>query len=263
MGRSLTVNVDGVDRRARIHVPDPMPDDPLPLVLAFHGYSLSFEDQETRSGLSPIADREGFVVAYPQALGDPTSWDLAGDGDVAFVRELLAAFDATGCIDATRIYATGFSMGGGLTDVVGCRLADRFAAIAPVSGVYGPSWGGACVPTRAVPVISFHGERDGLVRFLGGEPSPGKKSTPIEEWAAAWAERNGCDPAPVEQPAIGDVDPEFWTNCDAPVELYRVTDGGHTWPGGINDSFDGITTTAISASELMWTFFAANPMVNP
>ncbi len=240
-----------------------MPEGSLPLVFAFHGYSLSFEDQESTSGLSAIADHEGFVVAYPQALGDPTEWDLPGDTDVDFVRQLLAAFDATGCIDPARIFATGFSMGGGLTDVLGCRVADRFAAIAPVSGLYGKSWGGGCDPSRPVPVISFHGEADETVLFLGGQPATGRRSTPIEEWAAAWAERNGCDPAPVQQVAIGDVDPEFWSNCDAPVELYRVTDGGHTWPGGVNDPRDGITTTAISASELMWAFFAANPKVNP
>jgi polyhydroxybutyrate depolymerase len=48
------------------------------------------------------------------------------------------------------------------------------------------------------------------------------------------------------------------------VELYRVNGGGHAWPGSAASaslaSVVGYTTTAISADQIMWAFFAAHPL---
>ena len=83
--------------------------------------------------------------------------------------------------------------------------------------------------------------------------------------AATWAIRNGCDPAPGETPVAADVTLiAFDCPPGAEVELYRVTDGGHSWPGSPFsvqvEAAIGRTTMSVSANELIWDFFVAHPL---
>jgi polyhydroxybutyrate depolymerase len=65
--------------------------------------------------------------------------------DILFVSDLLTHLQGMLCIDPYHIYAPGFSNGGGMTNLLACRLAERIAAFAPVSGSYPPVPGG-CHP---------------------------------------------------------------------------------------------------------------------
>ena len=58
---------------------------------------------------------------------------MANVDDVAFARALVAQVSTTACIDPKRVYATGFSMGGGMAHYLACHAADVFAAVAPAS----------------------------------------------------------------------------------------------------------------------------------
>jgi polyhydroxybutyrate depolymerase len=81
---------------------------------------------------------------------------------------------------------------------------------------------------------------------------------PIETWAASWAARNGCDLDVDAVPVDDGIIERRYANCDAPVVLYTVRGGGHTWPGGsmgIPPVIVGMTTDAIDATETMWQFF--------
>lgn len=261
----LVVASGGLEREVLLHLPNGVPPvDPAPLILAFHGYSSGPYDQEYLSELSTLADAAGFVVAYPSGTGDPRRWDLSGDQDTTFVSDLLEVLGTTVCLDERRISATGFSMGGGLATVLGCRLPDRISAVAPVAGVHGPAIGGACDPTRPVPVMAFHGVLDAAVPYAGGilpdDVWEGKEASGVEAWADEWAARNGCVTEPEISPVSDEVDQLTWTGCEAPVVVYRVTAGEHAWPGGVNDPNIGQSTDDISASELMWAFFQANPL---
>lgn len=261
----ISLTVDGVARSALIHLPASLAaGDPRPLVLSFHGYGSGAYDQEARSGLSTEADAARFVVAYPQGLGDPPAWDLEGDTDTAFVSALVDLLEDSLCLDRQRVFATGFSMGGGMANVLGCRQADRFAAIGPVSAIHGETWGGPCTPARPVPVIAFHGMRDPALPYEGGElvafPDwAGRPVTGVEDWVSDWARIDGCSPEPLVSAVADDVASLAWQGCRAQVVLYRVTDGGHTWPGGVNDPNDGISTDGISATGLLWSFFDRHP----
>jgi polyhydroxybutyrate depolymerase len=262
-GHTGTIGVDvGSDARtAAVHVPD-QPQDPSAVVVVLHGYGDTSAVVDDMTGFSGKGETEGFVTVFPQGAGNPPAWDVAGDGDIGFLGQLLAMLVADPCVDAARIYVAGISMGGAMANVVGCRLADEVAAIASVSGLYGPNWGGQCTPARPVPVIAFHGVEDPIVPYDGGaivDPEVGQRPEfpPVigaEAWAAGWAQRNGCDGDPVEQPAIGKVVPIFWDSCHAPVRLYRITDGGHTWPGSHWD--EPLTNRDISATKLIWDFFS-------
>ena len=235
------------------------------MVVVFHGLGDTPELVEDQTGFSREADLVGFVAVSPQALGDPALWDIAGSRDTAFIDVLLTTLEKDPCVARTRIYATGMSMGGGMANALGCRLAGRIAAIAPVSGLYGPGWEGSCAASRSMPVIAFHGVVDPIVPYGGGpitDPEGRTAGDPpvvgVEAWAAGWASRNHCDPYPREQQAIGKVVPLVWQHCTAPVELYRVTDGGHAWPG--SSWPDPQTNRDISATDVIWQFFSAQAL---
>jgi polyhydroxybutyrate depolymerase len=248
---SLTVN--GQDREAIVRGNETIRW-PQPLVLLFHGYGDTGIGMETETGFTGRAFDEGFIAAYPRAQGDPAKWQFATDADIDFVTALLDKLEGSLCIDERRVFATGLSMGGGMANFVGCRLSDRIAAIAPVAGTYGPDYGEPCGPERPVPVLAMHAQGDHVVPYDGGPVDEGRLGIPpvipVEEWADGWARRDGCQHGPTEAPAGGAVRLR-WTGCDAHVDLYRLSGGGHVWPGGPSDA-----DKEISASDLIWDFFS-------
>ena len=157
----------GQARQYRLHVPPGYrPDNPVPLVLAFHGAGSTGAVFESYSGLSALADQAGYLVVYPQGLGDLSNWDtMPNSRDVHFVRDLLDSLEARCSIDPKRVFATGHSRGGGMADRLGCELSDRLAAIGPISGDYASS--ADCSPTRPVAVVAFHGTLDPAIPYNG------------------------------------------------------------------------------------------------
>jgi len=249
----------GLVRRFLLVVPESAPD-PAPLVLVFHGFTRSPEEIEATSGMSALAEEHGFMVAYPAGTGFPRRWlssPLLGDQDVAFVRDLVGLVSGAVGIDPLRIYAAGMSNGGGMAARLACDAADLFAAVGPVAAAY-PS-GGACEPSRPVPIAAIHGTADPIVPYEGlGEALPA-----VEGVLAFWVGENGCGPEPAVEAVAEGVTRLTWGGCTAgaDVVLYRVADGRHGWPGSGDASPWGATTGAISASALLWDFFAAHPML--
>jgi polyhydroxybutyrate depolymerase len=233
-----------------------------PLVLSFHGHGSGAAAQETRTRLSVLADRDNFVVSYPQGVVGPdgaTGWNTgrARDpqvDDVQFVATLLTQLQGELCIDPQRIYATGFSNGGGFAAILGCRLADRLAAIAPVAGDYYPQPGG-CHPARPIPLLEIHGSADKINPY-GGSIQLGYPSVPA--WLQAWAKRDGCAPAPITTLLGAAVTREEWGNCQdgAVVVHYRLTGSPHVWPSLACEK----DCVAFDAAGAIWSFFAQHPM---
>ena len=244
----------GQTRAYRLFVPPGYrPGKALPLVLGFHGNGGTGAGFEGYSGFSALAASVGFIAIYPEGLGQPQGWDTwAGSQDVQFVRDLVDAAAARCAVDPRRIYAVGHSRGGGMANRLGCDLADRFAAVAGVSGAY--EYGEDCSPARPVPVIAFHGVDDPAVPYNGVPPGMRQAyfiiGTPIPQWAAAWAERDGCAADPAEIFRQGAVTGQAWSGCrgGAQVALYTVAGGGHEWPA------------AVDAARIIWEFFAAHPL---
>jgi polyhydroxybutyrate depolymerase len=138
-----TVLSGGLTRTYLLHVPSGyQADSSEAVVLNFHGHGSNAIQQERRSGMSLLADQQGFIAVYPQGVVGPDGWTGWATGlrgrpqvnDVLFVSDLLNHLQSVLCIDPLRIYATGFSNGGGMTNVLACTLAGRLAAFAPVSG---------------------------------------------------------------------------------------------------------------------------------
>lgn len=266
LDQTWTLAFGGVDRTIRLHVPASYdPTRPAPVVLAFHGYTLSGQIMLDQARLAAASDADGFVVAAADGTGVLRGWNagdccgdpvLAGTDDVGFVGALLDRMIDELCIDEDRVYATGFSNGGFLSHRLGCELADRIAAVAPVSGVMGID---NCNPIRPVPVLAIHGTGDLVVPYDGGGVT-GFRS--VAETIAGWTARDVCPPgAPIQTYAMGDAVCEAHTGCaeGTEVALCTIDGGGHQWPGGTPLPGGGPTSTDLDATAAIWSFFAAHP----
>lgn len=80
------------------------------------------------------------------------------------VAALLDQLEGIACVDPDRVFATGISNEAFLAHRLGCELADRIAAIAPVAG---GNLMLVCDPARPVSVLQFHGLADAVVPFEG------------------------------------------------------------------------------------------------
>jgi polyhydroxybutyrate depolymerase len=164
-------------------------------------------------------------------------------------------------VDEKRICATGLSNGGILSHRLACEAADLFAAIAPVAGTLNFS---PCTPSQPISVIEFHGTGDQHIPYDGGSGSASLVDVDfasVQTSIRFWVSFNECD-AQAQTNAFADIQHAVWTGCtqSTAVELYTIVDGGHAWPGGPGGwSGSDQPTTTISASQLIWEFFAAHP----
>lgn len=286
----VTTTSGGAPRWYLRHVPTGYDaSEPTPVVLDLHGYSEGAQVHTLMSDLGSYGDTEGFITITPHGTGAVPRWDTtAGSADVTFIGDLLDEVEETLCVDDRRVFVTGLSNGAFLTSALACTYADRIAAAAPVAGIRSID---DCDASRPVPVIAFHGTNDTFVTYDGGygtsvanlpnpdgsgrtigesgegtpPPADAPKGPTIEEITALWAERNGCTAKTTESKVATDVTRITWT-CPkgGATELYRIEEGGHSWPGSTFskqvESVVGRTTDSISANEVMWRFFQEHPL---
>lgn len=227
--------------------------EPAPVVIVAHGWLQTGQAMYDLTQYQKVADREGFVLMYPD--GEPASigpWNV-GEGacpssllvlpvatgdDQAFVDGMLEFAEADQCVDHRHIFVTGFSMGGYFTNETGC-LRSNVAAIAPHSG--GSHDLSAC-PVVHKPVILFHGTKDGLIPEACGLEARDR-----------WARHNGCGSA-VETVNVTGGHCEYSTGCpkDGQVALCLFDGMDHGWAGG--QGAYGFPEYE-PASELSWAFF--------
>ncbi|HET6774968.1 MAG TPA: PHB depolymerase family esterase [Acidimicrobiales bacterium] len=277
------IDVRGAARRFLLSAPaQEEGDNPLPLVLDFHGLAEGADIHAEMTRLGPLGVEEGFVTVFPHGTGEPVRWDVGTDpkanDDLAYVDALLDHVGRERCIDTSRVYATGLSNGAMMASAVGCAMADRVAAIAPIAGILLPE---PCEPARPVPVFTIHGTADPILLFnggigtevldsaLGGVGGDGATTTTAPpdldgpgypETVRAWAALGGCDPDSAEDERVGDEVIRRTFDCpeDAPVEFLIVEGGGHSWPSSeFSRSIEGVvghTTFEVDASAAVWAF---------
>ena len=257
------LDVDGTDRVFVLHIPTNYnPDHAYTLVFELHGYSGTARSQMGLSFLWAEGDKDDFVVVNPQGLGDPPLWinfypGEVGQAQIAFFKAMIDHLDSNLNIDPNRIYVTGMSNGGVMSNYLGCEMADTFAAIAPVAG--GHNSIETCQPANPISVIAVHGTEDRNIPYESTNPY----AVTARYYIQAWAERNGCSPDPLTEQITGKVSKESWPNCfeDVEVVLFTVEGGRHEWPGsayGPGPYPEGLEPN-FYASEAIWDFFASNP----
>jgi len=207
----------------------------VPLVLDFHGIFSSGSGQMSGSGYRGVADQQGFIVAYPEGIDQ--AWNVGpcctldrNVDDVAFARAIVEYIKSQANIDASRVYATGMSMGGGMSHYLGCHAADLFAAIVPNAFDLLEENVGSCNPARPIPMMLTRGTNDSIVPYGGGASQPPNGLDTIHFLGAratfeAWAGLNSCN----GNPGSDSNGCEAYTSCADNVEVVLCTQqgGGH------------------------------------
>lgn len=255
-----TIDVAGIERSYRLHVPDDLAAEPA-LVVMLHGGVGSAAQAERSYGWNDAADTAGFVVAYPDGI--QRTWN-AGDccggaartgvDDVAFLTALVAELQREYGISPERTFATGMSNGAMMTYRLACET-DLFAAIAPVAGTIVTD----CPDPAPASVLHIHGLDDSQVR-MDGEPGDGigdVDGMPIADVNALWRTADGCgEPVSAAAPPVT----TSTASCadGRTVTLVTVAGAGHQWPGSV--AREGATdqpSDAFEATALIWAFFDA------
>ncbi|MEM9479823.1 MAG: PHB depolymerase family esterase [Verrucomicrobiota bacterium] len=276
---AVQIKVGALERSFLLHLPEGHSaerDDLYPVVINFHGGGGNAEAMERMSGMNQLADREGFIVVYPNGTGRLRNRltfnggeccgyaEQAGIDDVGFVGAILDELEAKYGSDPKRVYLTGLSNGGIVSHHVAAKLAGRITAIAPVGGTLEM---GAISPSRPVPVMHIHGTADLFLPEKGGF---GVRRTnefrSVDHTLRTWITANnagivptvenlpdsaedGCTVERITYPARED-------GMSAEVIYIRIKNGGHTWPGSENSpTMLGKGCRDIDANELMWEFF--------
>ncbi len=264
------IEVDGQTRRYLLTAPED--EESTPLVVDVHGLMEGADVHSQQSGLGEFGIENGFATVFPHGTGEPLSWGVeVGSPDVAYIDAVVDEVLASRCIDESRVYVTGLSMGAMMTSLLACERADRYAAFAPVNGLRLPE---GCAPSRPVPLLAFHGTADPILlfnggvdtsSFAGGEPGPGATIPEPDldgegypATAQEWAELQGCtDPVDVDEPPVVE---RTWTCPEgAAMELDVVMGQGHGWPGSPFaaqiESIVGPQVDGVDANERLWEFF--------
>jgi polyhydroxybutyrate depolymerase len=286
------------DHRARsylLHVPPAASSGrALPLVLNLAGATQNGLLEEFQSGMNANANRNGYLVAYPNGTRistvltpDPVAGQAqygfnAGEccglpvtdkvDDVGFLLKVIADIAARTPTDLRRVYVTGISNGGMMAYAMAAEASTHIAAIASVSGqVEIPT----IHPTRAVPTMEFHSVNDPIAFFDGTPNKNPKLVLSVMEGIHQWVRADDCDPTPhvgktiVGTGAISEGETATlltYTHCRSGVEvaLWRFTGSGHVWPGATFNTGPKSTwvlggvgrgIVLVNANETMWTFF--------
>ena len=150
---------------------------------------------------------------------------MDNEANYSFIETLMADLMGRYCIDPSRVFIAGFSMGGMFTNSIACDHNDWFRGFAPIEGG-GP---GSCGNASAQPaIIIHHGTTDEILGIESGEAT-----------RDFWVDHNGCS----QTSSSSYTGCETYDGCTAgsPV-VYCVGDWGH-W----------VTDTA---ADNIWSFFS-------
>ncbi|PJF41256.1 MAG: hypothetical protein D6737_10020 [Chloroflexi bacterium] len=276
-----TVTVDqvysGMSRSFRYYVPPSYdPAIPTPVVVALHGRPDNGPGFATRLDMNRVAAEHNFIVVYPDGSNDRgwnytegTQYAFADNGidEVAFLETLINDISHDLNIDHNRLYVTGFSNGGFMTQRVACSGADFFAAFAVVGAGLFVDFPAHCANTRPVPIMFIHGTQDVSIPWQGSfAPSGFPVSFPVPETIAFWATHNECTPPFTweDVPSTG-LSPETSVRLGTvegcaqgtDIQVFAIQEGGHNVPGIVNrisPQIAGQVNLDIHGATEIWNF---------
>ena len=271
---SFSIVHDGLTRLYRMHVPSSYsPSTPTPVVFSFHGGggSMDYQANDTYYGQISKSEQAGYIAVFPNGFsrfksGKFATWNAgkccaaARDenvDDVGFVRDIIKNLRGQLNIDPNRIFADGISNGGMMAYRLACEMSDVFKAIASVAGTDNTK---SCSPKAPISILHIHARNDDLELFDGGA---GRRSSQVTSFVsvpdsiAKWVRFDGCSPTPKRVFENSGAYCDAYSQCrgGVEVELCVTATGGHSWPGGKKPRGDGTTSTALSATDVIWDFF--------
>ncbi|MGG7516539.1 alpha/beta hydrolase family esterase [Allorhizobium undicola] len=279
--QDLTFQSGGIERRAVVFIPpNYTAKTRVPVVFDLHGSNSFPRDQMGRSQWPEVAKEAGFIVVAPQGglagkLEGTHAWNVPGvtnaDGpdDAAYLSDTVAQVKAKFCVDATRIYASGYSGGGRMLSQYICNGNADFSAAGFVMSLragYPRQEAGrwlpdpqSCHPAKPVSIIAFWGLKDNTNPYAGG----GKPYWQYggETALSRWADLEGCEKQARLTKGAGVSSMEF-AGCKSGARIlsYTIADQTHDWPSA-NIGFSLASANAgepqrqVFAARRMWAFF--------
>jgi len=282
---SLTHN--NSKRYYKMHIPASYnKDSKMPVVIYVHGGGGDMR-AAYMDGLDKMSEKHNFILVVPEGTGEVklghmrASWnggqwetgECCGDSDdVGFISKMIDEIKNNFSVDEKRIYATGISNGGLMTNRLGCELADKIAAIATVAPAGLIS---NCAPSRPISIMNIHGTADPANPIDGSEPKSifseesgtsfaksYKRMTPYQT-VDAWKKINKCS----DEQSVGyqkeNANCVTYNECssNSEVELCVIEGMGHTYPSGtqyFSASIVGPVSFDISFDQI-WEFFQKHP----
>jgi polyhydroxybutyrate depolymerase len=277
------LQVQGLRRAVRFYRPERLAARPA-LVLVLHGSGGDGERFRhfTATAFEKVADRHGFLVAYPDALGGqwndcraraPYHEALVGIDEIAFLRAVVRrARDAVGR-DLAGVFAVGYSNGGQLVFRLAFEAPTDFAALATIGAHLPVSKERDCrASDTPVSVLIASGTDDPINPWAGGDirlPGGGSLGRVLSaEQTAAYfrALASVADEPEIIQHADHDtndgtrVETRRWQGKgDREIVLMVIHGGGHTLPhptAPFPIDVVGRTSRDIDGASAVWAFFA-------
>lgn len=269
---SFNVTSSGTSRDFLVRVPSSYDKDRrYPVVLAFSGNTETAWQLELDTRLSDPKWSSDKLLVYPEGIN--ASWAGASYSkatitqDLQFVSDLLANLGSTFCIDSNKIYATGFSNGGGFVDILACSgdtVGSQFAAFVAASGAYYQealyTSTYKCVPAKSpTPIAFIHGLNDSSVFYNGGDGEGGFLPA-VPAVVNSWVSRNRCTSLSKTDSDNGTIHLWSWTcnGVEGALEHHREDDMGHVWASR-QQTFSQIVMregpTSLEANDIIMGFF--------
>ncbi len=270
------LNVGGKEREFFIHVPASAKGKPSPVMFALHGGASSTGlAMHLKTDFTLLGEKEGYVTVYPSGIN---GWNIGSHDaysvkrrtsdadDIGFFRAMFDALIKEGVADPKRIYVTGGSNGGVMTQFLVCHLADYIAGagvvVATLPRAAEKDWP---KPSRPVPILHLLGTVDPLKPWNGNSDQMS-----ADETIAYWRKQNGCA-ADGKKWDLPDCDPKDGCRVHAqrwegraPVVFYTMEGHGHGWPmqRSRDETGTGPKTRDIPVPEEFWNFFKALPFLS-
>ena len=212
---------------------------------------------------------------YPRCVYELDSSALAG----VIVDELTRGVDGTDVLagiigeigtDRNRVFGVGLSEGGYMAIRLALEAPSRFRAVAPVEANLPAPENFQCKPvTRGgASVVLFHGTKDRLVPFEGGEGSllfgllKNPKVLSARATAQYFADLDAIAGRPVTTRSISadgfGIERFIWSDgSGAEIELIAIDGAGHTFPQPYYRArrILGSSPRDPNAAEVIWAFF--------
>lgn len=247
-------------KRTYLAVGSPARHKGLPLLIMLHGRGITAQQESTRTGFLPYAERGLADIVYP--LGLSQSWN-AGHGccgvagkegvpDTAFITQV--ASDAAHYFesDPHRIYLVGYSNGARLSFEEVCEHPGIFAGIA----TYGAVPLAQCAGGKPISALLAAGTNDAVVRSEHFSPTA---TMALDQTVAQWQTRNGCTGAATTS-HTGPLTLRSWTGCRAGTQLSAAVYSGltHFWPAATRTKAPYTTYVGeqAGAATIMWNFLS-------
>jgi len=257
-----------------------------PLVIALHGGGGTAKQlmTSTKKRFNTLADTEGFIVVYPQGVkkswNDNNKRDQNGFArkenidDVGFISKLISVLESKYSINSDAVFACGISNGGLMSQTLAMELPEKIKVVGMVAATFGKDEVDKVTDVSPFSILFIHGTKDPIIPYAEGDITVFKKTRGhvlgIEKSIAYMCSLNGNTLEPIitklANVSIKDnMTSEHFKypnteNTSLKVELIKVINGGHSWPGAkkkkrLLKKITGATTQDFNACNKLWEFF--------